>query len=257
MTATAQSDVGDLSQVILKHPRDAYGDQKNLRAQWTDLNYTACPDFGLAVTEYDAFICSLGDAGATIQWLPSNDETTLDSIYVRDASILCDRGVILCNMGKAARATEPEAQARSYTEAGIKVAGAIGGDGKLEGGDFFWLAPRTAVVGLGYRTNAEGIVQLEMLLGDCIDELITVPLPHWKGPGDVFHLMSIISPVDTNLAVVYSPLLPVVFREELLSPLQDHERGDGGEERRCVLRSPSECPNGRRVQGPAALACTG
>jgi N-dimethylarginine dimethylaminohydrolase len=71
-------------------------------------------------------------------------------------------------------------------------------------------------VGRGYRTNAEGIAQLRTLLGDTIDELIEVPLPHWRGPDDVFHLMSIISPVDDDLAVVYSPLLPVPFRERLI-----------------------------------------
>jgi len=32
----------------------------------------------------------------------------------------------------------------------------------------------------------------------------------------VFHLMSIISPVDRDLAVVYSPLIPVPFRERLV-----------------------------------------
>ncbi len=214
MNVTAQSEVGELSQVILKGARDAYGDQKFASIQWRDLNYTACPDFGRAVTEYEAFVNSLGDVA--IHWLPQNDATTLDSIYVRDASIVCDRGVILCNMGKPARATEPDAQSSSVFDAGIEVIGAIGGHGKLEGGDFFWLTPVTAVVGLGYRTNVEGIAQLETLLADGMDELITVPLPHWKGPADVFHLMSMISPVDTDLAVVYSPLLPVSFREELL-----------------------------------------
>jgi N-dimethylarginine dimethylaminohydrolase len=43
-----------------------------------------------------------------------------------------------------------------------------------------------------------------------------VPLPHWKGPDDVFHLMSVISPIDKDLAVVYSKLLPVPFRQELI-----------------------------------------
>ncbi len=78
-----------------------------------------------------------------------------------------------------------------------------------------WLDDRTIVVGRGYRTNDEGIRQLRALLADSIDELIVVPLPHWRGPGDVFHLMSILSPVDHDLAVVYSPLMPVTFHERL------------------------------------------
>ena len=71
-------------------------------------------------------------------------------------------------------------------------------------------------MGQGYRTNAEGIAQLRSLLGEALDELIVVPLPHWKGPTDVFHLMSMISPLDGDLAVVYEPLLPVPFRQELI-----------------------------------------
>jgi N-dimethylarginine dimethylaminohydrolase len=79
-----------------------------------------------------------------------------------------------------------------------------------------WLDARTVAVGRGHRTNDEGIRQLRALLGEAIDELIIVPLPHWRGPADVFHLMSMLSPVDRDLAVVYSPLMPVQFRERLL-----------------------------------------
>src|SRR5476651_1436095 len=92
---------------------------------------------------------------------------------------------------------------------------AIQPPGRLEGGDVVWLDERTIVVGRGYRTNDAGIAQLRVLLGDSIDELLTVPLPHWRGASDVFHLMSIVSPVDRDLAVVYSPLMPVPFRERL------------------------------------------
>ena len=86
----------------------------------------------------------------------------------------------------------------------------------VEGGDVTWLDSQTMVVGQGYRTNAEGIRQLRALCGASVSEIVTVPLPHWKGPSDVMHLMSLISPVDTNLAVVFSPLLPVPFRDQLL-----------------------------------------
>ena len=40
---------------------------------------------------------------------------------------------------------------------------------------------------------------------------------HWHGPEDVFHLMSIVSPIDRVLFLVYSPLMPVPFREALIS----------------------------------------
>ena len=119
-------------------------------------------------------------------------------------------------MGKPQRAAEPSAQERYFRSAGVPVVGSIQPPGLLEGGDFVWLDNRTAAVGLGYRTNGAGVRQLRDLLGDSIDELVEVALPHWRGPGDVFHLMSIVSPVDRDLAVVYSPLMPVSFRLHLL-----------------------------------------
>ena len=78
-----------------------------------------------------------------------------------------------------------------------------------------WLDSHTFVVGRGYRTNADGIRQLRTILGRGV-EVVEVPLPHWRGHHDVMHLMSLISPIDHDLAVVYSPLLPVPFREWLL-----------------------------------------
>jgi N-dimethylarginine dimethylaminohydrolase len=118
-------------------------------------------------------------------------------------------------MGKAAREREPAAQADAFRQWGIPVVGSIQAPGRLEGGDVAWLDDRTVIVGRGYRTNDEGIRQFRELLGDAVT-CVVVPLPHWRGPGDVFHLMSVLSPVDADLAVVYSPLMPVPLRELLV-----------------------------------------
>ena len=201
---------------MLKHARDAFRDAGVIAREWEPLNFSAPPDLSRAVAEYDAFAAVLRDHGADVELLPRSDDVSMDSIYVRDASIVCDRGVVLCRMGKALRGTEPRAQAAWFQAAGLPVLGTIQPPGSIEGGDVVWLAPRTLAVGRGYRTNDEGIRQLRALLGDAIDELVVVPLPHWRGHGDVFHLMSIISPVADDLAVVYSPLLSVPFRERLL-----------------------------------------
>ena len=213
---TAQSDVGVLRRVLLKGPREAFRSAEAIANEWRALSFTAPPDFDRALEEYDAFARAVTMAGAHVDYLPPASGVTLDSIYVRDASVVCDRGVILCEMGKPERAGEPAAQAEMLRALGAPIVGAIRAPGRLEGGDVVWLAPRILAVGRGYRTNDDGIRQLRALLGDAIDELIVVPLPHWRGPGDVFHLMSIISPVDRDLAVVYAPLLPVPFRERLI-----------------------------------------
>lgn len=224
------TDVGPWSRLLVRHARDAFANEATIARQWRALNFTAAPDWRLALEQYERFLELLAGAGAPVVSCASQSEhLTLDSIYVRDASVMCAAGAILCHMGKPQRAAEPAALAGAYRALGVPIAGAIEAPGRLEGGDVTWLGPRLAAVGRGYRTNDEGIRQLRVLLGDTIDELIVVPLPHHRGPGDVFHLMSIISPVDHDLAVVYSPLMPVPFRERLLDQgyrlveVPDHE----------------------------------
>ena len=124
-------------------------------------------------------------------------------------------GMILASMGKRSRTSEPHAQAEELGRGGWPVGGAVAPPGYLEGGDLIWLDQKTVAVGQGARTNLEGIRQLKSLLNGSIDELIVVPLPDDPGPHDVMHLMSLVSPVDHDLAVVYSRLLPDDFKHTL------------------------------------------
>ncbi len=212
-----QTEVGTLKRVLMKHPREAFPPEDLLNSEWRKLGYHRKPDLSRASDEHDALIDLLERLGAKVDLLPPHPDTGMDSMYVRDASILTDDGIVLCNMGKPARSSEPRAQEKIFLRKGIPVLGRIEGDGRLEGGDLIWLDQDTAVVGRGYRTNDEGIRQFREFLGHQADRVMVVPLPHWKGPSDVFHLMSIISPIDLRLVLVYSPLLPVPFREFLLS----------------------------------------
>jgi N-dimethylarginine dimethylaminohydrolase len=210
------SEVGALRRVVLKHARDAFVDEATIAAEWRSLGYTSPPDLSRAIAEYDAFVSLVQSSGSEVHLLPSDPRTSLDSVYVRDASIVGDGGVILCNMGKPQRAEEPAAQEAAFTRLpATPVIGEIQPPGHLEGGDVLWLDGRTIVVGRGYRTNDEGIRQLRAFLPDDV-QIVVVALPHGRGPADVMHLMSLISPVDRDLAVVYSRLLPVPFRELLL-----------------------------------------
>ena len=211
------SEVGRLVSVAVKHAHDAFVDQGTIDAQWRGLNFTAAPDLSRAIDEYDRFLDIIRSTGAEVHLLPADKDTTLDSIYARDASVIGPTGIVLGNMGKAARWTEPAAQWRAWqsSDHGLHIRGRIDAPGLLEGGDVLWLSDRTVAVGQGYRTNAAGLAQLRDHLGESID-VIAVPLPHWHGEGDVMHLMSFISPVDVDLAVVYSRLMPVPFRQLLI-----------------------------------------
>ena len=217
MPLTLQSDTGRLKKVIVQHARDAFDATAKLAAEWQPLNFTACPDFAKAQAESDAFIALLRRLGAEVLELPRDDTRSIDSIYVRDAGVVCDRGLILCSMGKPTRRGEPAALRRAAELWDLPIAGEITGNGRLEGGDVAWVDPRTLAVARGYRTNDEGSRQLRVLLGDYIDELVVVPLPHYRGPSDVFHLMSVYSPLAPGLALVHSPLMPIPFRELLLA----------------------------------------
>jgi N-dimethylarginine dimethylaminohydrolase len=216
MNFGSQSEVNPIKSLLLKHPKEAFLGQRNILAHWKELNYSKPPDYGVAIEEYDDFVKILKDAVPEIHFLPRDDRTGLDSIYVHDSILITKKGAVLCGMGKEKRQGEPSAAGEFIEKLGIPIFGTIKGEGKLEGGDLVWMDERTVAVGLGYRTNQEGIRQLKELTRDFMEEFIVVPLPHWKGPEDVMHLMSLISPVSHDLAVVYPRLLPVPFGDWLL-----------------------------------------
>ncbi len=222
-----QSMVGKIERLLLKHARDAFGSQENIQAQSKELKYTGPPDYELAVREYDRFAELLALHIPEIRFLPASDQVGLDSIYLHDPVIVTERGAILCRMGKELRRSEPEVIGRFLPELGIPILGAITGAGTLEGGDVVWIDRRTLAVGRGGRTNGEGIRQLRKLTEGLVDRLIQVVLP-----GSVMHLMSLLSVLDEDLAIVHSTLLPESFRECLVArgmklievPLSEYDR---------------------------------
>ena len=216
MDSTAHSETGKIKSLFIKKVQQAFISDAHIEQYWQPLNYLGKPDINIATDEYKNFEAILQEHGATIFYLPQDETVNMDSIYCRDAAIATDKGMILCNMGKAARMQEPLAEKKAFEANGIPVLGSITAPGTIEGGDVAWLDEHTLAVGHTYRTNEEGIRRLTALLEPLDVQVITVELPHYKGPSDVFHLMSILSPVDTNIAVVYSPLMPITFRNLLL-----------------------------------------
>jgi N-dimethylarginine dimethylaminohydrolase len=216
MNIGCQTEHGKIERLLLKHPKDAYISQDIIDRQWENLNYSGSTDYNKAVIEYDNFVTLLKRFVPYIEYLPQNENTGLDSVYVHDPVLITKEGAILCNMGKAERNGEPGAIGEYFKAIDLPILGAITGGGRLEGGDVVWLDDRTIAVGEGYRTNAEGIRQLKDLTSSLVYEFFVVPLPHWQGPEHCLHLMSMISPVDRDLAVVYPKMMPVPFREWLI-----------------------------------------
>jgi N-dimethylarginine dimethylaminohydrolase len=216
MKTTHHSEYLKLRSVYLKPVKNAFVSDIHLSEQWRDLNYLSRPDFDEAIDEYSAFEKCLIDENVALHFFPYDENVKIDSIYCRDASIATDFGMILCNMGKYARINEPRSQKNTFIENKVPILGTIEAPGTLEGGDIAWLDETTLAVGHTYRTNEEGIRQLRAILEPHGVKVIVAELPHYKGKQDVFHLMSILSPVDKDLAVVYSPLMPIHFRNELI-----------------------------------------
>ena len=208
--------VGSLKRVLIKHPKDAYQSQAKINEQSRQLNYIGVPDYNKAIIDYERLVDFLKSSSIQIDYLPKDNITSLDSIYTHDPCVVTNGGIILCNMGKDLRTPESTSIASFFKSIGVPILGQIEAPGTLEGGDVVWINDRTVAVGEGYRTNAEGIHQFKTLLKNHVDKVISVPLPHWTGKEDCLHLMSNVSPIDNDLYLVYSRLLPVSFRQYLL-----------------------------------------
>jgi N-dimethylarginine dimethylaminohydrolase len=176
---------------------------------WQELGWRARPDpIGLA-DEHARFRAALATAGVEVieaRGEPGN----LDSIYVYDPVLVTPQGAILLQPGKAGRRGEPDALAGDLP---LPVLGRLEDDELAEGGDTVWLDERTLLVGHTYRTNAAGIEALRRLLPGV--DVLTFPLPHFHGRGEVLHLRSLLNPVAANLVVAYLPLMPVPLVELL------------------------------------------
>ena len=213
MAYSCHNMVNPIKKIILKHPKDAFKDQDTINKQFSRLNYFEAPNFNKAISDYDKFVSLLISFDIELHFLPKDNSTSIDSIYTHDPCVVSNNGVILCNMGKKARLAEPNTMEDYFKSIQMPILGRIKAPGTLEGGDVVWIDEKTIAVGEGYRTNKEGIKQLKHLLSDQVENVISVPIPHWSGPEDCLHLMSNISPIDHNIFLVYSRLLPVPFRK--------------------------------------------
>jgi len=206
-----------LKWVALRDPDAAYKDDLRIDNLWRSLRFHERPDLSAARAEHSAFMQILLDQGVQVVTLAGGKDLTLDSIYTRDALLVSARGLILCAMGRPSRRHEPalnSAQINAQGAISMSIAGEIVSPGTIEGGDLIWIDEHHLAVGLGPRTNQAGIDQLQQIVGTGVDVQV-VPLPPPDHSEDVFHLMSMISPLDRDLALIYRPLMPANFLDWL------------------------------------------
>jgi dimethylargininase len=206
----SQSMVDPLRRVLVKRPDQAFAVDDP--ARW---HYVARPDLEIAQQEHDALVGILRRAGAEVIYHDELQPDRADAVFVHDPAIVTDQGTVVLRMGKALRRGEEAPIARCLEESGVPVHYQLHGDACAEGGDLLWIDHDTLAVGLGFRTNEEGLSQLREALEPLGVAVLPVPLPYYDGPDACLHLMSLISLVDHDLAVVYLSLLPVPFWEYL------------------------------------------
>jgi N-dimethylarginine dimethylaminohydrolase len=197
-----------LRDVLVKRPGEAFGRAFDDPAH----GYLYPVDLEVARREHDVFVDVLAGLGPTVHVLEEETDDP-DLIYTFDPLLITDRGTIQLRPGKPNRQGEPDVLERWTQAAGIPTLGRIEEPGTVEGGDTFWLRPDLFCIGRTLRTNATGVAQLADLIGG---DVRVFDLPFWKGPAELVHLMSVISPVADDIAVVYMPLLPVGLWELLL-----------------------------------------
>ncbi|MCS7006510.1 MAG: arginine deiminase family protein [Gaiellaceae bacterium] len=202
----ATSMTGTLRRVLVRPPlpEDA--------RSWRAYGWRAAPDHAAAAAEHEALCLLLEEAGVEVV-VSRHDPGNPDAMYVFDPVLVGPAGAVLLRPGKEARRSEPDALAPVLEAAGVPVATRIAEPALVEGGDTLWLDERTLLVGIGYRTNAAALDALAAAFPEV--EIIAFDLPHWRGPGEVLHLLSFLSPLDSDLALVYPPLAPVRLLELL------------------------------------------
>ena len=204
----AQSMTAPLRDVLVQRPGRAFGAAFGDPAH----GFLHAVDLQLAQREHDAFVDLLVRLGVRVHELDAVEAPHPDLVYAFDPLLVTDRGAIPLRSGKPTRRGE-EAVVEAWLAArGVPTLGRIEAPGTVDGGDTFWLRPDLLCAGRTLRTNAEGLRQLAGLVrGD----VRVFDAPYWRGDAELLHLLSVISPVADDLAVVYLPLLPVGLWELL------------------------------------------
>ncbi len=202
--------VAPLRRVLVKRPDEHFAVDDPV--PW---HYGGRPDLQSALEEHGAFVALLRQQGVEVFFHDEPQHGRADAIFVHDPALVTDAGAVILRPGKRLREGEEVAITRRLESLGVPVAYALQGEARADGGDLVWLDEEALAVGLGFRTNAEGLRQLGEALGPLGVKVIPVELPYHQGPDACLHLMSLISPVDYRTAVVYLPFLSVPFWREL------------------------------------------
>ncbi len=206
----AQSMVGPLRRAVVRPPDEAMASADP--AIW---HYAGPIDLPSALAAHDELVGRLRGWGVEVLVHDTPLPALSDSVFVFDPVLVTEAGTLVLSMGKTLRRGEEDALATFLEGEGVPVLARIVGEGRVEGGDTMWLDHDTLAVGMGFRTNAEGVRQLRTALRPLGVNVLAYDMPWFAGPEACLHLLSLVSPVDVDLAVAYPPLMPTAFWHEL------------------------------------------
>ena len=172
------------------------------------------PQGDALLREHDGFVALLDSLDVQVT-VAASPEALVDACYAYDPVFVTGAGAIELQMAKPIRRQEPGFLAAEVEMAGVPIVAALSGDARADGGDMCWVDETTLAVGRGYRTNEAAHAQLSEILGREGVVVERADLPHHLGAAHVMHLLSVVSPVTADLAVVFEPLAPVPLLELL------------------------------------------
>ncbi|CAB4962047.1 unannotated protein [freshwater metagenome] len=213
-TYGVRSSVAQLRRVAVRRPWVGDGGSADeVLAQYRAAHWSE-PALALLTAQHAAFVTTLRTLGSEVHEFDALPGLP-DAVFVYDPAFVIPSGTVALTPAKLARMGEEEYLVADLESVGVPTIGRLVGDATADSGDMFWLDDATVAIGRSYRTNDEAVAQLRgILAGDGV-RVEMFDVPHDLGPAFCLHLMSLVSPIRDDLAVVYERLAPVALLRAL------------------------------------------
>jgi N-dimethylarginine dimethylaminohydrolase len=205
-----RSSVAELKRVAVRRPLVGGPD---IVAEYEKAHWQT-PDLDALAGQHAGFVATLRELGSEVIELDPVDGLP-DAVFVYDPAFVIPSGTVAFRSAKAARVGEAEHLVAGLELAGVPTIGRLVGEATADAGDMFWLDEDTVAIGRSYRTNEAAVDQLRGILAADGVAVEVFDVPHDQGPEFCLHLMSVISPIREDLAVVYEKLAPVAMLRAL------------------------------------------
>ncbi len=161
-------------------------------------------DADLAFSQWQQYVDALEATGWTTVEVPAIDECP-DGAFIEDTMVVYGDLAVIARAGAEERRAEAAAAEQTVAAQGYRVAH-ITEPGTLDGGDVLEIGS-TVYVGLGGRTNHEGIRQLAEAIEPLGATVRAVPV------SKVLHLKSAVTALPDGTVIGYEPLVddPLAF----------------------------------------------